>query len=68
MEDEPPPGERFSAAICRGLIEAGMPWRAATARSTFSAAICRGLIEAPKPRTTDAYDERVFRGYMPRPH
>ena len=39
---------QFSAALCRGLIEArqergrkSRPW------SAFSAALCRGLIEAP---------------------
>ena len=40
------PGHRFSAALCRGLIEARI--LATRTRTTvwFSAALCRGLIEA----------------------
>ena len=41
-----PPG--FSAALCRGLIEANDEDGAGRARCTFSAALCRGLIEAPQ--------------------
>ena len=38
---------RFSAALCRGLIEARGGRRTDSARSpAFSAALCRGLIEA----------------------
>ena len=48
----------FSAALCRGLIEASSTWRRWGAYSRFSAALCRGLIEArpitaptPPPRS-----------------
>ena len=37
---------QFSAALCRGLIEARRRGRPRTARGRFSAALCRGLIEA----------------------
>ena len=42
----------FSAALCRGLIEAA-PRRRSRRRTRwrFSAALCRGLIEAPTPTT-----------------
>ena len=37
----------FSAALCRGLIEAIRIWNLdGTGTGTFSAALCRGLIEA----------------------
>ena len=37
----------FSAALCRGLIEAAMTvWIAPDDNPPFSAALCRGLIEA----------------------
>ena len=37
----------FSAALCRGLIEAASPIPAVSKRGRwFSAALCRGLIEA----------------------
>ena len=42
----------FSAALCRGLIEAPMPRRCFTVRSGFSAALCRGLIEASQDAMT----------------
>ena len=42
-----PVGVLFSAALCRGLIEARAGSRAvARAVARFSAALCRGLIEA----------------------
>ena len=37
----------FSAALCRGLIEACAARPRRRGRDTFSAALCRGLIEAP---------------------
>ena len=37
---------RFSAALCRGLIEASVKVSTSRRRSPFSAALCRGLIEA----------------------
>ena len=37
----------FSAALCRGLIEAGETLRFLGYGNEFSAALCRGLIEAP---------------------
>ena len=37
---------KFSAALCRGLIEASTPAPARRRRGRFSAALCRGLIEA----------------------
>ena len=42
----------FSAALCRGLIEAAPRQGGANAAHPFSAALCRGLIEAPRARTT----------------
>ena len=40
----------FSAALCRGLIEARLDRdRHTRRRRRFSAALCRGLIEAPAP-------------------
>ena len=38
----------FSAALCRGLIEACWGRRSRGRPSRFSAALCRGLIEAPR--------------------
>ena len=38
--------EAFSAALCRGLIEARGAIRHRPRLSAFSAALCRGLIEA----------------------
>ena len=43
---------RFSAALCRGLIEAyRTPMPSAPPRRWFSAALCRGIIEAPAVRS-----------------
>ena len=39
-------GSAFSAALCRGLIEARVRGPARRRRYRFSAALCRGLIEA----------------------
>ena len=45
--DRGEPVRRFSAALCRGLIEAGRSSLSrARTRWSFSAALCRGLIEA----------------------
>ena len=41
---------RFSAALCRGLIEGCIPGRSPRPPSWFSAALCRGLIEGPRGR------------------
>ena len=59
----------FSAALCRGLIEA-RPVRPQRLRlsSRFSAALCRGLIEAYARERGLPLGPRVFRGFMPRPH
>ena len=59
---------RFSAALCRGLIEAQDECDIRCASSMFSAALCRGLIEAIMARTRDQASVAVFRGFMPRPH
>ena len=40
--------QAFSAALCRGLIEAPAAAAMSAAMSAFSAALCRGLIEAPR--------------------
>ena len=64
-----PASTAFSAALCRGLIEArpgargppGQPRR-------FSAALCRGLIEASYAGRPPDGRPWVFRGFMPRPH
>ena len=37
---------QFSAALCRGLIEASLLIRVIACTIKFSAALCRGLIEA----------------------
>ena len=59
----------FSAALCRGLIEARIPFLARDERCVgFSAALCRGLIEATLQRLGVAASAKVFRGFMPRPH
>ena len=60
---------QFSAALCRGLIEAVVTKeRIARRIRVFSAALCRGLIEA-LPRSRSARrSPSVFRGFMPRPH
>ena len=61
--------EAYSAALCRGLIEAhsgttlvhsGQVW--------YSAALCRGLIEACTSTRMTTKRRMVFRGFMPRPH
>ena len=60
----------FSAALCRGLIEASnqLPFRRRE-RRLFSAALCRGLIEARAGRAFERLSTpAVFRGFMPRPH
>ena len=55
---------RFSAALCRGLIEA--PWRARWSRWTarFSAALCRGLIEASRRIASHGNRARFPRLYV----
>ena len=59
----------FSAALCRGLIEALQSSAMATRkRSEFSAALCRGLIEAREACRCGYHGQYVFRGFMPRPH
>ena len=40
--------EWFSAALCRGLIEARWTARSGSRVAPFSAALCRGLIEASR--------------------
>ena len=44
---------RYSAALCRGLIEADAAgrWRRVDGMTSYSAALCRGLIEASRVRT-----------------
>ena len=39
-------GHVFSAALCRGLIEAAASGTTRPSCTSFSAALCRGLIEA----------------------
>ena len=59
----------FSAALCRGLIEATRRAPGAESARWFSAALCRGLIEALGARRRGVPAPRdVFRGSMPRPH
>ena len=61
--------ERYSAALCRGLIEAKAKPKSMLIRCTrYSAALCRGLIEAVGPARLSARSRWVFRGFMPRPH
>ena len=42
--------QTFSAALCRGLIEASDAFRDKEQKEPFSAALCRGLIEAGHPK------------------
>ena len=58
----------FSAALCRGLIEAGEQPARRRGGAGFSAALCRGLIEAPWRGDHPDHHRGVFRGFMPRPH
>ena len=58
----------FSAALCRGLIEASSQLAEYADFHWFSAALCRGLIEAGGTPTHQAPRLLVFRGFMPRPH
>ena len=59
----------FSAALCRGLIEARRsPRGRGGVTRGFSAALCRGLIEAAIERERDMTMHYVFRGFMSRPH
>ena len=60
--------DAFSAALCRGLIEAATGRRRRRGRGRFSAALCRGLIEAFARDVAGSPGRRVFRGFMPRPH
>ena len=61
---------KFSAALCRGLIEA-RPSSRPSSKSTpaFSAALCRGLIEArpssrPSSKSTPAFSAALCRGLI----
>ena len=61
--------QTFSAALCRGLIEAGNPpGRRRLRARRFSAALCRGLIEAPAPpasrRTPSSFSAALCRGLI----
>ena len=61
--------QRFSAALCRGLIEAAKTGQTQIwYKGWFSAALCRGLIEAPPGLCHGRVLQIVFRGFMPRPH
>ena len=62
--------EAFSAALCRGLIEADRGTRPRSPSPRwFSAALCRGLIEALSVTVALVCPGvAVFRGFMPRPH
>ena len=51
--------EGFSAALCRGLIEAPRPGRRGARAGRFSAALCRGLIEASHYKSKE--DQTVHR-------
>ena len=59
---------RYSAALCRGLIEATPPTTTTRRPPSYSAALCRGLIEASRPGRAVTTSSSVFRGFMPRPH
>ena len=58
----------ISAALCRGLIEAGPVVPRETVRDWISAALCRGLIEAIANVMFSPCVSIDFRGFMPRPH
>ena len=58
----------YSAALCRGLIEAFSPMTTCSMRVRYSAALCRGLIEAAQLLDGSVDALLVFRGSMPRPH
>ena len=57
-----------SAALCRGLIEAGGRQLGKGVAARVSAALCRGLIEARRRRACWTGLTAGFRGFMPRPH
>ena len=59
---------RYSAALCRGLIEAPPMRPSIRDNRVYSAALCRGLIEAQSSGGSGAFAAIVFRGSMPRPH
>ena len=66
------PRRPFSAALCRGLIEApSSGTRSGRPTASFSAALCRGLIEAPsawRPRATSAsFSAALCRGLIEAP-
>ena len=46
MRDESHPAPKFSAVLCRGLIEASIRTHWLLSARQFSAVLCRGLIEA----------------------
>ena len=58
----------FSAALCRGLIEAPTSLVILQVKQRFSAALCRGLIEANRHTSNNHFSFQVFRGFMSRPH
>ena len=63
------PTPKYSAALCRGLIEAWDGTGTYDRRCTvYSAALCRGLIEAGESVQVLVLGGLVFRGSMPRPH
>ena len=59
----------YSAALCRGLIEAALLGGRVLRGRQYSAALCRGLIEArARKKGKILFEDFVFRGFMPRPH
>ena len=66
---QPLPRRRFSAALCRGLIEA-MPASGGTPRLAmgFPRLYAAASLKLAAGRAVGEGHRRVFRGFMPRPH
>ena len=60
---------RFSAALCRGLIEASGPTcSSCRCASSFPRLYAAASLKLPAPRPRHGGQADVFRGFMPRPH
>ena len=59
----------YSAALCRGLIEAHLEHGTATIRVSGIPRLYAAASLKPAPATSSRWGGRaVFRGFMPRPH
>ena len=60
--------EAYSAALCRGLIEAGSVYRLAPTSANCIPRLYAAASLKQRGLVTYASDSTVFRGSMPRPH